>query len=136
MAFGAKKIYPIDQTPAKAVGISIPFKSTSVFTSTYTTKDAIRNNLINFILTESGERVFQPNIGGGIRSYIFEQITTSTLEDIQQYIQSTIERYFPNVQGELTVVTEPDYSTVFITFTYTILNTGINDTIQISVTNG
>lgn len=136
MAFGAKKIYPIDQIPAKAVGVSMPFRSTSVFTPTYTTKDAIRNNLINFLLTERQERVFSPLFGAGIRSYVFENITTSTLEDIQDYIKDSIERYFPNVRGELSVVTEPDFNTVFITLTYTIVNTGINDTIQISVSNG
>lgn len=136
MAFGAKKIYPIDQIPAKAVGVSMPFRSTSVFTPTYTTKDAIRNNLINFLLTERQERVFQPVYAGGIRSYVFEHIVTSTLEDIQDYIASTIERYFPNVQAQVQISTQPDGNTVFVTIPYSIINTGINDTIQISVSNG
>ena len=47
MAFGAKKIFPIDQYPRKAVGVALPFNAPSVFSSTYITKDAIRNNLIN-----------------------------------------------------------------------------------------
>ena len=54
MAFGAKKIFPIDTRPGTAVGVSIPFNNNSVFFSTYTTQDAIRNNLINFFLTNKG----------------------------------------------------------------------------------
>ena len=53
MAFGAKKIFPIDQNPRKAVGVALPFNAPSTFDSTYITKDAIRNNLINLALTKS-----------------------------------------------------------------------------------
>jgi hypothetical protein len=45
MAYGAQKIFPIDTKPGTAVGVSIPFNAPAVFTSTYTTKDGIRNNL-------------------------------------------------------------------------------------------
>ena len=48
MAFGAKKIFPIDTKPSVAVGISIPFNGDAVFNSTYTTKDAVKSNILNF----------------------------------------------------------------------------------------
>ena len=44
MAFGAKKIFPIDTKPGTAVGVAIPFNASSVFFPTYTTQDAIKNN--------------------------------------------------------------------------------------------
>jgi hypothetical protein len=47
VAFGAKKIYPIDTKPSVAVGIGLPFNGPAVFNSTYLTKDAIKANLIN-----------------------------------------------------------------------------------------
>ena len=50
MAFGAKKIFVIDTQPGTAVGLSLPFNAPATFTSTYTTQDAIRNNLINYFL--------------------------------------------------------------------------------------
>lgn len=136
MAFGAKKIYPIDLEPSKAVGVSLPFNKNAVFGSTYTTKDAIRNNLINFFLTGKGERVFNPSYGQGLRKYVFEQINEASVENIQSYIESGLSTYFPNVQGVVSINTSPDYNTIFITLTYTIINTGINDTIQISLNNG
>lgn len=136
MAFGAKKIYPIDLEPSKAVGVSLPFNKNAVFGSTYTTKDAIRNNLINFFLTGKGERVFNPSYGQGLRKYVFEQINEASVENIQSYIESGLSTYFPNVQGVVSINTSPDYNTILITLTYTIINTGINDTIQISLNNG
>jgi hypothetical protein len=51
MAFGAKKIFPIDTTFGTAVGVDIPFNAPAVFKSNYTTQDSIKNNLINFFLT-------------------------------------------------------------------------------------
>ena len=39
MAYGSKKISPLDLQPSKAIGVKIPFSSNSVFTSVYTTKE-------------------------------------------------------------------------------------------------
>jgi phage baseplate assembly protein W len=136
MAFGVKKIYPIDLEPSKAVGVSLPFNKNAVFGSTYTTKDAIRNNLINFLLTGRGERIFNPAFGQGLRRYVFEQISQTTVLDIQNYIESSLEKYFPNVKAQIAITTSPDYNNIVITLTYTIVNTGINDKIQISLNNG
>ena len=33
------------------VGVAIPFNAPGVFKTTYTTKEAVKNNLINFFLT-------------------------------------------------------------------------------------
>ena len=66
MAFGAQKIFPIDTKPGTAVGVAIPFTAPGVFYSTYTTKDAVRNNLINFFLTNPPERYLNPTFGSGI----------------------------------------------------------------------
>ena len=42
MAFGAKKIFPIDTKPGTGVGVSIPFNALGVFKTTYTTQEAIK----------------------------------------------------------------------------------------------
>ena len=55
MAFEAQQIYPIDFNKSAAVGVDIPFISPSVFRSNYTTKEAIKNNLVNYFLTNPGE---------------------------------------------------------------------------------
>lgn len=136
MAFGAKKIFPIDQNPRKAVGVALPFNAPGVFESTYITKDAIRNNLINYLLTSPGERINDPTFGGGIKNYIFENITDNNLEDLAEKIQSDISRNFPSIRSNIGIVPSYDYNTVFIDINYSIINTGNTDNIQLSITNG
>ena len=133
MAFGAQKIFPIDTKPGTAVGVAIPFNAPGVFYSTYTTKDAIRTNLIDFFLTEPGERYLNPTFGGGLRSFIFEQISSNTLETLQEDVQSKINTYFPNVRvSNLEVLQDPDYYNITVSITYNVVDTAISDQIQIA----
>ena len=98
MAFGAKKIYPIDQRPGTAVGVSIPFNAPNVFFSTYTTKDAIRNNLLNFFLTNKTERYLNNQFGANLRAFIFEQMTNDNISFLKNDIQTLINQYFINIK--------------------------------------
>ena len=136
MAYGARRIYPIDLATSKAVGVSLPFNGNAVFKLTYTTKEAIKTNLINFLLTGQGERVFNPGFGAGLRKFVFQQISTQGVSEIENYILSVIEKYFPNIQGVVQIQSTPDRNTILITITYSIVNTGINDTAQINLSNG
>ena len=77
MAFDAKKINPIDLKPRVAVGVDIPFSGKAVFNQTFQTVDAIKANLINYLLTGRGERYFNPTFGSGIRNLIFEILKLS-----------------------------------------------------------
>jgi phage baseplate assembly protein W len=133
MAYGAKKIFPIDTQPGTAVGVSIPFNAPSVFTSTYTTKDAIRNNLVNFFLTNPTEIYLVPNFGAGLRSFIFEQVTAGNLDGLKQTIQQQLGTLFPNViVASLNIFTSPDDNEITIELKYNVADTGITDQIQIS----
>ena len=97
MAFGAKRIFPIDTKPSTAVGVALPFNAPAVFNSTYTTADAIKYNMINFFLTNPGERYLNPLFGAGLRNYIFEQITQGTLEYLKEDLQQRVAKNFPTV---------------------------------------
>ena len=135
MAFGAKKIFPIDTRPGTAVGVSIPFNNNSVFFSTYTTQDAIRNNLINFFLTNKGDIYLNPNFGANLRIFIFEQISSNSMDDLKETVQSLISQYFINIKVDnLNILQSPDTNEVTIQLYYTIINTGITDQVQISFT--
>lgn len=132
MAFGAKKIFPIDQRPGTAVGVSIPFNAPNVFFSTYTTKDAIRNNLLNFFLTNTNERYLNPNFGSNLRSKLFEQMEQQNIDGLQQSIQSLIAKYFSNINVlKLTITPSYDTNELFTSITYSIAGTGMTDNIQI-----
>jgi phage baseplate assembly protein W len=133
MAFGAKKIYPLDTKPGTAIGVSLPFNAPAVFFSTYTTKDAIRNNLLNYLLTNKTERFLNIDFGANLRQFIFEQITTNNLNNLKDSIQQLINYYFPNIKIEkLDILQYQDTNEIEITITYSIIDTGINDQVQIT----
>lgn len=134
MAIELRKINPIDLQPRKAVGINIPFSSKSVFTVNYQTKDAIKNNLINFILTGVGERYLNPEFGADIRSKLFDQTTSDTEFDIEMSIKRGLGIYFPRVEVDrLTVTSIPDENQIQIYFSYRILETPIQDQLVINI---
>jgi phage baseplate assembly protein W len=133
MAFGAQKIFPIDTKPGTAVGTSLNFNNPGVFQSTYLTKDAIKNNLINFFLTNTTERYLNPIFGGNLRKYIFEQINANTTEFLKEDIQTQLNLFFPNViVGALDIVEYPDYNQIVVTLKYTIADTNISDQLDIA----
>jgi phage baseplate assembly protein W len=132
MAFGAQKIFPIDIKARYAVGVNLPFSSPSVFTSNYLTKDAIKNNLINFFLTEPGERYLNPNFGSGLRSFVFEQITEDNMNLIEDKIRNDLSTYFPSVIPQNIIVYEDQTLQAIITqVSYNVQDTAINDTITL-----
>ena len=133
MAFGAKKIFPIDQKPGVAVGIAIPFNAPGVFFSTYTTKDAIRNNLLNFFLTNKTERYLNNQFGANLRAFIFEQMTNDNISFLKNDIQTLINQYFINIKVEkLNILQYPESNSIEVQLNYNIIDTGITDQVEIT----
>jgi phage baseplate assembly protein W len=133
MAFGAVQISPNDTLPRVGIGVDIPFIAGGVFTPNYLSRQAVKNNLINYFLTNPGERPGNPEFGGGLRKFIFEQISTGTLEFLKEDIQSKIATQFPNiVLVNLNVLTNPDYNSVTVEIYYSIANTGTSDNLTLN----
>lgn len=135
MAFGAKQIFPNDTKARVAIGINLPLNGRAVFDSNYQTKDAIKSNLINYFLTNPGERNGNPTFGAGLRSFLFEQITNDNLDFLEENIQEKLKNFFPNVNVEgVELTSNQDKNEIKITITYSITNTGINDELELSFT--
>ena len=133
MAFGAKKIFPIDTQPGTAVGVDIPFNAPAVFKPNYTTQASIKNNLINFFLTNKNERYLNPIFGGNLRAFVFQQIAEGSIEYLKQDIQSQLGIYFLNVIIEsLEVLSNTDNNQIDIILKYSIKDTGLTDTLQLA----
>jgi phage baseplate assembly protein W len=118
----------------KGIGINIPFNGSTGINTTYTSKDAIRANLLNFLLTGTRERILKPNFGSSIKDQIFENITQDKLSEVNEIIQFNIENYFPSIKlEELNII--PDNNIINIYIKYSIKNTNIQDDIQINFNN-
>ena len=133
MAYGAKRINPIDLEKRRAVGITVPLSGKAVFNSSYETKDAIKSNLINFILTGKGERYFNPAFGSGIRSLIFANINRDNLTSLELLIREELLTYFPNLNiKELTLTSAVDDNTILFSLKFNIRDTETEDEITIN----
>tara|TARA_R110001592_G_scaffold33669_2_gene116539 strand:- start:1849 stop:2253 length:405 start_codon:yes stop_codon:yes gene_type:complete len=132
MAFGAQQIYPQDLNVSQAIGINLPLNGPSVFKSNYQTKDAIKNNLINFFLTNPGERYLNPEFGGGLRAFIFEQISNNSIQTLNEDITVKLQENFSNINvDKLEILREDDNNTIIVSLTYSVPNTNIKDNIKI-----
>jgi len=125
---------PIDLQPSRAVGFGFPLDGDAVFIPTFTTREQTKANLLNYLLTNKGERVFRPNFGANLRNLLFENILDSTMEDLETKIQSDIATFFPNVVvQQLEFNNDPDRNEVNFTLTYEIVNLGVTDNLNILI---
>lgn len=131
MAIRIPNQHPLDKNKRIAVGIAIPFSKPSVFTSTYTTLDQIKSNIINYMLTNNGERVLNPTFGSNLRAQLFEQITPDNLSALEIKIINDIRKNFPNVKiNQLTLSPIYEQNTIHLVMIYSVLN-NTEQTIQI-----
>jgi hypothetical protein len=54
MPYNAQQIPPIDFRPGRAVGVALPFNGPACFNLHFTTGEAIKANLIDYFLTNTG----------------------------------------------------------------------------------
>ncbi len=133
MAVGAVRKFPNDTRQRVGIGVDIPFSSGGVFTPNYTTKEAIKNNIINYFLTNPGERPANPLFGGGLRSFIFEQISFENLDFLKEDINTKLQQFFPDVViNEVEVIGNEDQNEVVVNLQYAVSNTGIEDELNLS----
>ena len=124
------RIYPIDTLPSVAVGLRLPFDGVGVFGQNYTTQDQMKSNIINYMLTSPGERVFNPDFGAGIRDLLFSQ--ENDLEAIDDTLRTGISNQFPQISiVSLSVVAGADPHTINITLKYSFNNTPNQITVTI-----
>ena len=113
------RVNPLDLQKNIAIGVSLPFNGPGVFKSTYTTKDQIKSNLINLLLTDTGERVMNPNFGTNLKRFLFEGITNNNLETLKDNILNSILSYISEITvTNITLVPNTDNNLVDLTIEY------------------
>ena len=134
MAFNVKRINPLDLQPRKAVGIDLPFSGTAVFNPTYVTKDALKANLLNYFLTNKGERYLNPGFGSNIRKQLFDNITDEKLSELENIVEEDLRIYFPRVvPSQIQLASDPDTNAIVFFLKYAIADSNIEDEILINI---
>jgi|TARA_B110000977_G_scaffold197516_1_gene280221 phage baseplate assembly protein W len=85
--------------------------------------DAVRNSVKNLILTSRYERPFQPNLGSGISSLLFENSGPDTLFLLKSYIRNVISNYEPRVNDiKVIVEDDSDNNAYYITVSFNVIS--------------
>ncbi len=113
------RVNPLDLQKNITIGVSLPFNAAGVFNKTYSTKDQIKSNLINLLLTDPGERIMNPLFGAGLRRSLFENINDPNSELIQDQIITAVNTFVPEVVlTEIIIEPLTDENTLNITIKY------------------
>jgi len=95
-------------------------------------EQSVKMSIKNLLLTNRGERLFQPNIGGDLRALLFENVTPAILSIAEKEVRRTLELYEPRCNVlEVVINGNIDANFVRITITFTVINT--SDVIEYSV---
>ena len=84
-----------------AYNIKFPIEDNNVVNSffelTKVVKDAYRSDLLLLILTQKGERYYEPDYGTNLLKFIFEPNDDITASDILEEMKRTVSTYIPTI---------------------------------------
>ena len=127
-------VFPFDDPLSIGLGFSFPMSGNAVFNSTYTTRNVIKNNLINWLLTNKGERIMNPNFGANLRDLIFEGLDDITSGALEARIRDNIAVEFPEVIVEnISFNNDPDKGIINFILVYNVKNTEESDELNIEL---
>ena len=88
-----------------------------------TNVDAVKQSIRNLLLTDKGERLFQPNLGGNIRAMLFENITPQTFVTMRDHIKDVLAAHEPRADVLDVVISDTSNShEVQVQIVFAILN--------------
>ena len=61
-------------------------------------EDSVKEAIKNLLLTDRGERLMQPNLGGHLKAMLFENITPGVLKTIEDQVRTTLDIYEPRAE--------------------------------------
>lgn len=95
-------------------------------------EDSVKDALRNLMLTEKGERLFQPTIGSDIRKSLFDNMTPATVKLIEQNVRNTINNFEPRVTV-IDVVVTPEYDNYRVKIDITFYVRNVQSPITVSI---
>ena len=108
--------------------ISLAFKKHPVTDDVVVTKDsaAIKQSITTLLLTDKGERLFQPDLGSSLRRFLFEPLDYATSGLITTSIRQCLGRFEPRIRVSSCRAIPNDAENGFdVELTYKIIGTSI-----------
>tara|TARA_R110000744_G_scaffold30103_1_gene71397 strand:+ start:4485 stop:4892 length:408 start_codon:yes stop_codon:yes gene_type:complete len=126
-----KRINPVDLNNNVRIGVAFPLNDVNMSSGTQTTREQLKTNLLNLLLTVPGERINHPTYGVGLKNQVFENNIDATI--LQENINGKLTFWLPEVTiTEVIVQQNLDQYKVSITLNYSISLDESEDSIQIN----
>ena len=128
-----------DLNPNVYIGLALPIKpdDNNIFSLTKNSFDQVRHNLRNLLLTNVGERVYQPEFGSRLRELCFEQLDDTLPQRVEDEVRRAVNFWLPYVNiVEVETLTEQDNkSKIFVRVKFsTTLNSETLQQIELDAT--
>lgn len=86
-------------------------------------ENAVVRSIRNLLMTDRGERLYQPNLGTDLRKMLFEPIDSATAQMISVFVQQTITNYEPRAKIiSLDVIPEEENNRYIVGLTVIVIN--------------
>ena len=107
-----------DLNPNVYIGLALPIKpdDNNVFSLTKNSYDQVRHNLRNLLLTNVGERVYQPEFGSRLRELCFEQLDDTLPQRVEDEVRRAVNFWLPyvNIVEVETLAEQDNKSKIFV----------------------
>jgi len=125
MPFNPQYIDVANLNPNIGLGVSIPFTNSNIFTSTYTTQEAIKSNLINYFLTNPGEIPLKPTFGEALDNLYSNKFQILHSMMLNLICKINYLKFFPTVKiNKLDILSNTDdENSIIINLQYSVNNT-------------
>ena len=100
---------PVNSTKENSPkGVNLNFNKSGVFDKLYDDAKQVRANLVHLLLTQKGERLYQPTFGSDLLKVIFEPNVDLLKEIIQNMIFDAVQYWMPYIQISVDIKTAQD----------------------------
>ena len=97
-------------------------------------ENAVKQSIKNLLMTDRGERLFQPDIGCDIRGSLFENIDANTILIIKENIKTTIKTYEPRCDVKNVVVSSNiDDNAIRVQVIFSVINSSRDSSLTIDL---
>lgn len=88
-----------------------------------TNEEAVKQSIRNLLLTDKGERPYQPELGSNIRKLLFDNMTAETVILAKELVSETIKNYEPraNLVG-VDIIAGYDANSIKIVVVFNVIN--------------
>ena len=126
-----KRINPLDLNNNTRIGVAFPLNDVNMTSGTLTTKEQLKANFLNLLLTVPGGRLNHPTYGIGLKGQLFE----NSIDEItlQENINGQLAFWIPEITvTDSSLRRDIDQYRVSLTLTYSITLDETEDSIQIN----